>query len=732
MSLPVGEVKNSSASDLPTPNPENLDAPPFFRGAIDTFDGSHCTGWALSAVNPLRPIAVEVLVAGVHVMTVLAGDTRADLTRLIGIPVQAGFKLDLANAPESKAREALRALRSLEATRVEISSVLSVQIEGTGLPLPMSSELATGTCRPSDIAERLAIAAGSSTVDLRATLGRDLLTSHPIRVATPKDNVQVLAYYLPQFHPFAENDEWWGTGFTEWTNVTTAKPLFPGHHQPQLPADLGFYDLRLDQVQRDQIELARRYGVTGFVYYYYWFSGKTLMTLPIDRHVEQDLDHEFCLCWANESWSRRWDGSENDVLIGQRHDFQSDVEFIRSCIRYFRSPRYIKIDGAPLLQVYRISLLERPFETMQRWREIVREEGFPDLHISMVEAFGLNDPAKYGCDSSVQFPPHGIIADAFNHKIEDLDPGFNGYAYSYAEVLRNEMTRPAPAHLRFRTAMPSWDNTARKGKGSHIFVGATPALFETWMNYLVADAMRRLPPGKRMVFVNAWNEWAEGTHLEPDRRYGHANLRAVRNALAPANVALAPLLAPEDGAGDDSFAETRRYVESLLTANRELTRLIRRDRYDLRLFEEQRPVLCTPDLLTVTDSLVGKCNVESVNGRVIGGSDILIRIDRETGFTARGWLVIQGQNVLQILLSLRNDDGPRDRRYVVQLRARDRREDVATAFALDDKTDLCGFHIAFTLRDLPPGRYTVEFLAASAQHPDKALSLATGLQLGLG
>jgi lipopolysaccharide biosynthesis protein len=423
---------------------------------------------------------------------------------------------------------------------------------------------------------------------------RDRLLAAPL--AIPPTPVRIVAYYLPQFHPFPENDEWWGSGFTEWTNVATAASIFEGHDQPRIPSDLGFYDLRLDEVHEKQIDLAKSYGLSGFCYYYYWFSGTSLMTLPIDRHLNKGYDFDFCLCWANETWSRRWDGSEDDILIKQNHSFDSDSKFIHACLQYFRSDRYIKINGAPLLQVYRISLLERPRETIAHWRDVVRAAGFPDLHVCMVESFGLADPDEFGCDSSCQFPPHGVIAGEMNTVVDGLASGYTGSIYNYSEVVRNEIARPDVSHVRFRTAMPSWDNTARKGLAGNVFAGATCELFETWLCHLVADAGTRLPDGQRFVFVNAWNEWAEGAHLEPDQKKGHGNLRAVRNSLVPEALALAPLLSPIEKL-DEPLAITRRLVESLMTSNRELTRIVSESQFGLRM-DESAFVRVPPDCLS--------------------------------------------------------------------------------------------------------------------------------------
>ena len=243
-------------------------------------------------------------------------------------------------------------------------------------------------------------------------------------------SIRSIAFYLPQFHPFAENDRWWGKGFTEWSNVTRAQPNFAGHYQPHLPADLGFYDLRIAQVMEEQANLARRYGLGGFCFYYYWFAGKRLLELPIERMLDSGKpDFPFCLCWANENWTRRWDGQNDQVLMAQSHSEQDDEAVILDLIRFFRSPNYIRIDGRPLLVVYRVTLFPDFARTAALWREVCRREGIGEIYLSMVESFELiHDnfhPSKYGCDASVEFPPQQL-ADPIEPSGAIVNPDFKG------------------------------------------------------------------------------------------------------------------------------------------------------------------------------------------------------------------------------------------------------------------------------------------------------------------
>jgi len=351
----------------------------------------------------------------------------------------------------------------------------------------------------------------------------------------PATDIKSIAFYLPQFYPFTENNVFWGKGFTEWTNVSKARPLFQGHYQPRLPGELGFYDLRLKEVMKRQVELAKKYGIFGFCFHHYFFDGKPVMRRPFELFMKNpDLNFPFCLHWANEPWTARFDGyaDHGDVLLHQNHSPEDDVAFLIDIEPALKDQRYILVEGKPLLIVYRPGLFPDFKETVERWREQSLKMGFKGIYIAMVETIfeGNPDPGKYGVDAVVEFPPHFIRHIEVSNKIRFYDDNFNGEVYSYPEVVKGEIERPKSVHTLFRGIFPQWDNTARR-KDPKIFYGSTPELYQKWFSHLVDYTRKNLPNDRQFIFINAWNEWAEAAYIEPDRKYGYAWLNATARAL---------------------------------------------------------------------------------------------------------------------------------------------------------------------------------------------------------
>lgn len=529
---------------------------------------------------------------------------------------------------------------------------------------------------------------------------------------------RLIAFYLPQYHPIPENDAWWGKGFTEWTNVVKARPWFKGHEQPQLPADLGFYDLRIDEVREEQARMAARYGISGFCYYYYWFNGRRLLEKPLEAVLASGRpDFPFCICWANESWSRRWDGSEHEVLMEQVHSPESDRRFIEDVIPILKDPRYIRVGGAPLLLVYRFSLMPDPISATETWRKACAEAGVGKIHITAVQSFGIEDPRVFGCDSAVEFPPHGISASEITPKVDNLDPAFEGKVYDYRDLIAVDELRVTPAYPVFPTVMPAWDNTARRGARGHVFHNATPQAYEVWLRNAIARATREPVGGERIVFVNAWNEWAEGTHLEPDRRWGHAFLDATKRAMADstswraAAATLKDRYRTSDSATHELVESLTHRIESLEAANAFLRRHV--DPTILRKQLEAYPL--RPDLPAdlLSDSLVhpAMINVEQANHASAGPS---VRLRKDGEVYVKGWSFTpglapppDGREAYVALFEVESGHS-----YGCLLGDREFRADVSKVFPQfpAQLTGDSGFSCMLDLRGLPTGHYKLAVL----------------------
>ena len=354
--------------------------------------------------------------------------------------------------------------------------------------------------------------------------------------------VKLIAFYLPQYHPIPENDQYWGRGFTEWTNTTKALPLFEGHYQPRLPGELGFYDTRIKKVIAQQITLAKQYGIYGFCLHHYFFSGKPVMRVPLNQILaNKDLDIPFCLHWANESWTTRWDGQaqKGGVIFHQEHSPEDDFLFFKDIEPALRDDRYIRINGRPLILIYRPDLFPNMKETVERWREYSHRAGVGELYLAVMQTSfsGEINPKKYDFDAAVEFPPHNVHMVNLRHKVRFYDSDFNGNIFSYPSMVKGALERKSPDYKLFRGVLTSWDCTPRR-RNPDIYIDDSPDLYENWLKSMCDYTLQHLPPSENFVFINAWNEWAEGAYLEPDRKYGYAYLNKTANALIRASMPL--------------------------------------------------------------------------------------------------------------------------------------------------------------------------------------------------
>ena len=361
--------------------------------------------------------------------------------------------------------------------------------------------------------------------------GMDIVEAMDVRsrMATvrrsPQGRPPVYAFFLPQFHQCPENDEFWGEGFTDWDNVRKAKPLFEGHRQPNLPsAEVGFYDLTDPEVLRRQARMARDHGIDGFVFHYYWFDGRKVLDIPISNWLaDPTIDLPLALCWANEPWTRRWDGLEQDVLIAQNYGENWANRLWDDISPILKDPRYITVDGAPVLVIYRVGDLPHPDQAIQTWRQRAMDDGHPALHVSVVTPsrdFARWEPGmRQQVDATLTFPPgSGLTLESLMQQNVITDATIHGDVYAYASCF------PAPGAGQPidapTTVFPGWDNTARRGARAYVFHGSNPI---SWAGTLRSMSASPMSP----LFINSWNEWAEGACLEPSLRAGAGYLRAL-------------------------------------------------------------------------------------------------------------------------------------------------------------------------------------------------------------
>ncbi|MCF7981144.1 MAG: glycoside hydrolase family 99-like domain-containing protein [Pseudomonadales bacterium] len=345
--------------------------------------------------------------------------------------------------------------------------------------------------------------------------------------ADEQKKIKLIAFYLTQYHPIPENDKWWGKGFTEWTNSTRAQALFDGHYQPHLPADMGFYDLRVRETRHEQIALAKQYGIEGFCYHYYWFSGQRVLNKPLDDMLsDSSSEMPFCLCWANENWTRRWDAADHEILLEQKYLSSDAIKFVEDIIPYLKDPRYLKIQGKPFLIVYAPQHIPNVLKTLDIWRNHCREQGIGEVHLCAALTHGNSNYIRYGFDSAVEFPPHNLQSCKNISSYLRFYQPFYGNVFSFKDVARNYLDKQYEDKNVFRSVFPSWDNTARTGSRAIVVLESSPENYEYWLNRAIEATQKAFPNEERFVFINAWNEWAEGCHLEPDQKYLRGYLEA--------------------------------------------------------------------------------------------------------------------------------------------------------------------------------------------------------------
>ncbi len=355
------------------------------------------------------------------------------------------------------------------------------------------------------------------------------------------NKARVIAFYLPQYHPIPENDEWWGKGFTEWTNVAKAKPLFWGHRQPNVPKDLGFYDLRVPETRKAQADMAREYGVEGFCYWHYWFAGRRIIERPFNEVLASgEPDFPFCLAWANQTWTGIWHGMSNKILIEQTYPGKEDYKaHFDAVLPAFKDPRYIKVDGKPLFALYCPYDIPDLEGYIEYWQTLAKDAGLPGIYF-VGKGTAKYVPEDHGCDGSFcgNIIPESYTASFMGKVVnrlwyEGLRKRFAAIPriLKYKDVVRLSYVREPRHEDRFPVIVPNWDNTPRSGRNGTVFTGSAPELFEKQVREALSLVENR-PDDKKIIFLKSWNEWAEGNYMEPDLRFGTAYLEALRRVVS--------------------------------------------------------------------------------------------------------------------------------------------------------------------------------------------------------
>jgi lipopolysaccharide biosynthesis protein len=354
-----------------------------------------------------------------------------------------------------------------------------------------------------------------------------------------RTDIKAIAFHLPQFHPCKQNEEWWGADFTEWTNTRRARPRFDGHYQPRVPhRDIGYYDLSLVSALRKQAELARAHGLYGFCFYYYWFSGKRILEKPVDLLLENPaIGLNFCLCWANENWTRTWDGLNQNILLEQNYLPEDPAKFIEDIHPYLKDPRYICVDGKPVIIVYKPQLVPSVGRVFDLWRQYWKNKTGGELLIWCVRTdYEDTDLKKLSAharvDAVVEFPPHVVAYEIDQRNLGfDTSGHFFDYQHLVSDIKRGTELTKAPDLDYYRTVMLGWDNSARRENGWSVWHGFSLNVYYGWLRHIIAYTRKTFPPDRRFMFINAWNEWAEGTYLEPDAQCGYASINTTSRAL---------------------------------------------------------------------------------------------------------------------------------------------------------------------------------------------------------
>lgn len=520
-------IRHQSLTNGHAPATEPLDlspstAPAAPEGYVESITRRGARGWAWSPSSPGIAVQVEATLEGRVIGRATADRMRPDLlsrslgTGLYGFAMSFDEQLTGDQVPEFRVLvPAIRCLQGVK-TLPGLTPQDAVRHE-RGTIATWYKEHAEFTTR------------GPRYEDFDETI----ISEIPTASDTPRP--LLLAFYLPQYHPIPENDEFWGKGFTEWRQIARGTSRFPGHYQPRIPRDLGFYDLNNLNTLRAQAALAKGAGIHAFSYYYYWFNGKRVLEKPLNMLLASDVDMPFMILWANENWTRTWDGSESEVLLRQDYRREDEDALLKDLARHFLDDRYVRIAGRPLFCIYNPGSIPEPMVTIARWRNILALRYALEPLIYMAQTFGARDPRDYGCDGAIEFPPHKTAEKLVGRLTPDAySPGYTSQILTYDDFVDASLKEEAPEYPLIKTAVPSWDNESRRPNRSLTLERLSPDKYQAWLHTLIRRAIDRPILGTPVVAINAWNEWAEAAYLEPDVYYGASYLNATARAYVSA------------------------------------------------------------------------------------------------------------------------------------------------------------------------------------------------------
>ena len=533
-----------------------------------------------------------------------------------------------------------------------------------------------------------------------ATRGNAEIKFNSIKKINQEKNIssppstKAIAFYLPQYHPIAENNQWWGEGFTEWKKVVSAKCAFQGHYQPQIPGALGFYDASEYKTLMAQAQLAEKYNLYGFCFYYYWFNGRRVLSKPLDNYITNKINFPFMICWANENWTRRWDGQENEILLKQENSLENDLSLIDDVIPILQCSNYIiNPDGGKWLLVYKPSLIENSELLFNAWRKRASEFGMK-LHISCIDNFSTENYYSYGVDSSIQFPP---ISNNLN-RINDYFDLKNGYEnvniFDYDEIsekFTDEYLISSGINI-YPGVIPGWDNSPRRGPLANIVHGNTPRKFNQWIRNVCKFQNEKKIDSERFLFINAWNEWAEGAHLEPDEKNEEQYLQALSDGLLEADLC------------EQTFQPTMQ-TEVLIKKLQESGAL----NYSSSFLSISKFSNSEPSSISLAKKHIanGRNNflfiIDSINGRPLQKE--VMRIDKRYGLYITGWWATTTpyDHKHQTFIHLSNNDAS----YWGHSSKNQDRPDVKEKYP---NLHSNGFIMNFTIEEVPAGKYSLTFI----------------------